>query len=95
LLRFDFKAKSFPMAKRTLQVTATKPGLCVGIAQWIRLELDSRTRYENRPAPEAAHNGHWTHLLHRFPRLVRVQPGDVVAIIARHERTQIGIDLVE
>jgi type II protein arginine methyltransferase len=95
LLRFDFKAKSFPIEKRSIQVTATKPGLCVGIAQWIRLELDSQTRYENRPAPDTAHNGHWTHLLHRFPRLVAVQPGDVVGIIARNERTQIGIDLAE
>jgi hypothetical protein len=95
LLRFDFKAKSFPMAKRPMQVTATKPGLCVGIAQWIRLELDSQTRYENRPAANATHNGHWTHLLHRFPRLVPVQPGDVVSIDVRHERTQVNIDLVD
>jgi hypothetical protein len=95
LLRFDFKAKGFAMTKRPMQVTATKPGLCVGIAQWIRLELDSQTRYDNRPSPDAAHNGHWTHLLHRFPRLVPVQPGDVVSIDVRHERTQVNIDLVD
>jgi hypothetical protein len=95
LLRFDFKARSFPMATRTLQVTAIKPGLCVGIAQWIRIELDSETRYENRPAPSAEHNGHWTHLLHRFSRMVPVQPGDVLSIIVRHDRSQVNIDLVE
>ena len=95
LLRFDFQEKSFPMGKRPMRVTATKPGLCVGIAQWIRLELDSQTRYENRPAPNADHNGHWTHLLHRFPKLLRVQPGDVVPIVVRHDRSQVNIDLVE
>ena len=95
LLRFDFRAKSFPMAKRPLRVTATKAGTCVGVAQWIRLELDSQTAYENRPTPSAEHNGHWTHLLHRFDRLVEVQPGDVLSICARHDRSQVNIDLVE
>jgi type II protein arginine methyltransferase len=95
LLRFNFKEKSFPMGKRALTVTATRPGLCVGVAQWIRLELDPQTRYANRPAPNAEFNGHWTHLLHRFPKLVRVQPGDVVPIVVRHDRGQVNIDLVE
>jgi protein arginine N-methyltransferase 7 len=95
LLRFDFKAKNFPMAKRPMQVTATKAGTCVGVAQWIRLELDSDASYENRPSPNAVHNGHWTHLLHRFPRLVHVQPGDVVSINVRHDRSQVNIDLAE
>jgi hypothetical protein len=95
LLRFDFSAKSFPMEKRTLQVKATRPGLCVGIAQWIRLALDSQTRYENRPAPNAEHNGHWAHLLHRFSRLVPVETGDILSIVVRHDREQVNIDLVE
>ena len=94
-LRFDFKARSFPMAKRPMRVTATKAGLCVGVAQWIRIDLDSEARYENRPAPGVAHNGHWTHLLHRFPRLVPVQPGDIVSIVVRHDRSQVNIDLDE
>ena len=95
LLQFDFKAKSFPMAKRPMHIKATKPGVCVGIAQWIRIDLDSQTRYENRPAPGTAHNGHWTHLLHRFSRLVPVQPGDIVSVIVRHDRSQVNVDLDE
>jgi len=93
LLRFDFKAKNFPMAMRPMRVTATKAGVCAGIVQWIRIELDSETRYENRPNRDAAHNGHWTHLLHRFARLVRVQPGDVISFVVRHDRSQVNIDL--
>src|SRR6266566_5693888 len=95
LLRFDFREKSFPMAKRPMRVTATKPGLCVGVAQWIRIELDRETSYDNRPAPNAEHNGHWTHLLHRFPKLLRLQAGDVVAMEVCHNRSQVNIDLVE
>ena len=95
LLRFDFREKSFPIAKRPMRVTATKPGLCVGIAQWIRIELDRETSYENRPAPNAQHTGHWTHHLHRFPKLLPLRAGDVVAIEAFHNRSRVNINLVE
>ncbi len=95
LLRFEFKDWNFPMAKHRLMVRATRSGLCSGIAQWIRLELDRETSYENRPAQAREHNGHWTHLLHRFPRLVPVQEGDTFAITVRHDRGQVNIDLDE
>jgi type II protein arginine methyltransferase len=95
LLRFDFTQKSFPMGNRRLAVTATAGGACAGIVQWIRLELDSVTAYDNRPSRSAEFNGHWGHILHRFPRLVRVNAGDVVPIIVRHDRSQVNIDLVE
>ena len=94
LLRFDFKQRNFPMARQQVMIRATKAGTCCGIAQWIRLEIDSENRYENRPAPNGEFNGHWAHVLHRFPRLVRVQPGDVITIEVRHDRSQVSIDLV-
>jgi hypothetical protein len=65
------------------------------VAQWIKLELDPYTKYENRPSPQADFNGHWTHVMHRFSRLVTVQPGDIVPVLFRHDRSQIGIDLIE
>jgi type II protein arginine methyltransferase len=95
LLRFDFKTRNFPMTNRAMQMTATKAGICVGVAQWIRLQLDSETAYDNRPAPNAGYNGHWAHLVHRFSRAVHVQPGDVVSIIVRHDRLQVNVDLAE
>jgi hypothetical protein len=33
--------------------------------------------------------------MHRFSRLVTVQPGDIVPVLFRHDRSQIGIDLIE
>ncbi|HMI95750.1 MAG TPA: tetratricopeptide repeat protein [Micropepsaceae bacterium] len=95
LLRFDFKERSFPMANRKLAVTATASGACVGMVQWIRLELDRDTAYDNRPSQGAPFNGHWAHILHRFPRLLHVSAGDVVPIVVRHDRSQVGIDLME
>jgi hypothetical protein len=64
------------------------------VAQWIKLELDAQTTYENRPSPRADFNNHWTHIVHRFPRLVTVAPGDVVPVLFRHDRSQIGIELL-
>jgi hypothetical protein len=95
LLRFDLKERRFPMASTRRVIRATRQGICVGVAQWIRLDLDAHTRYENRPSPEAEFNGHWAHMLYRFPHLVAVEPGDTVPVFARHDRTQIGVDLSE
>jgi SAM-dependent methyltransferase len=95
VMRFDFHEKHFPMGGVRLALKATHHGVCVGVAQWIRLELDAHATYENRPSPSAPFNGHWTHILHRFPRLVTVAPGDVVPVLFRHDRSQIGIDLID
>jgi type II protein arginine methyltransferase len=95
LMRFDLRQKSFPMGGVRLALRATRHGVCAGIGQWIRLELDAYTRYENRPSPQAEFNNHWTHVVHRFPRLITVAPGDIVPILFRHDRSQIGVDLLE
>lgn len=93
--RFDFRQGQFPMANTPLAVEATLSGHCAGVLQWLRLELDSETRYENRPAEDAEFCGHWTHMLHRFPKLRPVRAGELVPITFRHDRSQISIDLIE
>jgi type II protein arginine methyltransferase len=95
LMRFDLKQKRFPAGGMRLTLTATRHGVCVGVAQWIKLTLDAQTTYENRPTGQGDYNGHWTHIVHRFPRPVTVAPGDIVPVLFRHDRTQIGIDLLD
>jgi Tfp pilus assembly protein PilF len=95
LMRFDLKEKRFPAGGVRLALKATRHGVCAGVAQWIKLQLDAETTYENRPSPGADYNGHWTQIVHRFSRLVTVAPGDVVKVLFRHDRMQIGIDLLE
>lgn len=95
LMRFDLRQKRFPAGGVRLGVKATRNGVCLGIAQWIRLELDAQTTYDNRPTLHGDYNGHWTHIVHRFPRPVTVAPGDIVPVLFRHDRTQIGIDLLD
>ena len=95
LFRFNLRNTTFPMGMRPLSVTATRAGVCAGLVQWIRLELDEHTRYENRPSRECESPSHWEHILYRFPKLVPVKPGDVIKLIARHDRVQISVDLVD
>ena len=74
LMRFDLRQKRFPAGGVRLALKATHHGVCAGVAQWIKLELDAHATYENRPSPRADFNNHWTHIVHRFPRLVTVAP---------------------
>ena len=95
LMRFDMREASFPMANRRVNVEVRKAGVALGVVQWIKLELDAHSTYENRPSPNAPFNGHWTQVLYRFPKPVTVAPGDLIPLIVRHYRTQITVDLVE
>ena len=95
LIRFDLRDASFPMGTRRVNIEVKKPGIALGIAQWIKLELDAHTQYENRPSPSAPFNGHWTHVLYRFPKPITVAPGDLIPLKISHYRTQITVDLVE
>jgi predicted nicotinamide N-methyase len=94
LLRFDLTNQNFPMGGRELSLVATRGGPCVGIAQWIQLDLDGQTHYRNRPIP-GGHNTHWPNIVYRFPKPLMLEPGDRVRIIARHDRAEIALDLID
>ena len=93
--RFDFRQGQFPMANTPHRVEVTLSGACAGVLQWLRLELDAETQYENRPAHDAEFCGHWTQQLHRFPKLMPVRAGELVPVMFRHDRSQISLDLIE
>jgi Tfp pilus assembly protein PilF len=92
LMRFNLKDHNFPMDTKKLTVPVTRTGECLGVAQWIRLELDATTRYENRPGPNAPYNGHWVHLTYRFPKPIPLRAGEAVPLVVRHYRTQITVE---
>jgi type II protein arginine methyltransferase len=91
---FDFGARLFPAQRKTAWIEATAAGRCVGVAQWIELDLDQTISYDNRPTAGAGSNG-WMHVIHRFARAVEVAPGDVVPLALSHNRTNIAIGLDE
>lgn len=91
---FDLADGRFPAERRPLLVEATAQGRCIGVAQWIRLELDAQSVYENRPTAEAGANG-WMHVIYPFIRPVDVKPGDLVPLVAGHNRAEIVVGLNE
>ena len=91
---FDLRQHHFPPERRRFEVEATGAGRCVGVAQWIRLDLDADTVYENRPTPDAGANG-WMHVVYRFARPITVAAGDRVPLVASHNRTSLTIGLDE
>ncbi len=93
--RFDFRQRQFPMGNAPIGVEATLSGPCAGVLQWMRLELDDATHYENRPTMEMEFCGHWTQMLHRFPRMIPVKAGEFVPVMFQHDRSQISLTLIE
>ena len=94
LLAFDLFAREFPMGNRVVDVTVTKDGVAAGLVQWIHLDLDGQVHYENRPSSEPHAESHWTQIIHRFPKPVRVEKGAILRIGIRHDREHLLIDLL-
>ena len=95
LLKFDLRARTFAMESRPMSVTVTKSGVAAGLVQWIHLDLDGISHYENRPSTGPHSENHWTQILHRFPRPLAVEAGGTLRISVRHNRQQISVDLIE
>jgi hypothetical protein len=81
------------MQGREIVIPATRSGICYGVAQWIRLDLDDITQYSNRPVPDGQ-NTHWPNIIYRFPQPVAVSTGEALRIRARHDRSEINVDLI-
>jgi len=93
LLRFDLSQREFPMHGREIVMPVIRSGICYGVAQWIRLDLDSLSQYSNRPVA-GGQNSHWPNIIYRFPKPLSVEAGDNVRILARHNRAEINVDLM-
>jgi type II protein arginine methyltransferase len=95
LFCFDLTSKRFAVESRILDLSVTKDGVAAGLVQWIRLDLDGVGTYENHPSLGPRGESHWTQILRRFSRPVRVATGDVLRLSLRHDRRQMWVDLVE
>jgi hypothetical protein len=69
--------------------------VAAGLVQWIHLDLDGTSHYENRPSQGPHSESHWTQILRRFPKPLPVEAGQVLRLVIRHNRQQIAVDLVE
>jgi type II protein arginine methyltransferase len=89
LFSFDFQAGG-PFGGERAQVTlAAAGGSANGLVQWIRLQLDADTRYENRPDPDAP--SHWAAIFHPFPHEQSVPDGGKIVAHASHDTEHMQI----
>ncbi len=93
LFSFDLREKLFGMDSRTLTIPVTRPGIASAVVQWIQLNLDGVSKYENRPSSGPDAESHWTHILYRFPRMIAVEAGESLRLIVGHNREQIWVRL--
>jgi type II protein arginine methyltransferase len=92
IFRFDLTRTWFAPERRVLEVPVRAAGNCIGVAQWLSLQLDRETAYDNRPRPGAGANG-WMHVLYRFREPIAVEPGAVLRLLASHNRTAMTVAL--
>ncbi|HEU0097395.1 MAG TPA: 50S ribosomal protein L11 methyltransferase [Allosphingosinicella sp.] len=82
LFDFDF-ASGGPFRPGASALTlAASGGPVNGIAQWIRLELDEATDYENAPAPGAA--SCWNLLFHTLEAAIEPAAGEAIRVRGAH-----------
>ena len=85
-LSFDFHRTRYPHEHRIIEVKATRAGLCLGVVQWLRLDLDETTRFENHPDTPPELPSGWMHSLYTFAPPVQIEAGQTVRIVAGHSR---------
>lgn len=86
---FDFRTDLAEAARHTLEVMATVPGLCHGVAFWFDLEMDDKITYRSA---SLTRTNHWKQAMHFFPRPIPVRPGEKLRIVAGYNATRIYFD---
>lgn len=88
---FDFEfgpGRSYRAGRTRVELEATG-GKANGIVQWIRLELDSETWYEN--APDCGFRSCWAMLFHPLAEPIELAPGETMAVGASHDCVSLRI----
>ncbi len=91
LLRLDFQTSLDTPQAHDIAFTVTQDDVCVGIGQWLRLDLSPDNVYENDPA---LIESSWHHVLHCLKRPIAVKRGDVVRARLTHDDFAINIEFV-
>jgi type II protein arginine methyltransferase len=83
LLAFDLQAGESPRGGTASATLTAEHGTANGVAQWIRLELDEETIYENRPSPDAT--SAWDFYFRSLPGNSVVEVGEQCTIHVAHD----------
>jgi len=92
--RFTLSDDQFRPAEKTLEFPAIADGRCVGVLQWVRVELDDDFAVENVPAAGFVASGWWP-ILHPFAAPTTVAAGQAVRVRAAHDLTSQAFRLLD
>ncbi len=91
--QFDFcKPDTVTPESKKIEVNVTKSGLCEGIIQWIRLQMDEVSVFENHPHTPSTSSS-WQHTIFRLPTPTFLEAGQKVTIVASHNRQIVWVSL--
>jgi SAM-dependent methyltransferase len=82
----DFRRTHYPAQERVLEMRAIRAGFCLGVVQWLRVQLDDVTVFENRPGTARETPTGWHQVFYTFRRPVQVEPGRTLRVLAGHNR---------
>ncbi len=93
-LRFDFRERRHPPTERVVDMEVTRSGLCLGVVQWLHIELDGESVYENRPGVRVDSSSGWLHALFTFEEAVSVREGQALRVRVGHGRQALYVRFV-
>ncbi len=83
---FNFENTGFFHAQtKTLRVPVNAAGRCYGIVQWLRLQMDKDTVFQNHPSQKSPVSN-WQQCAYLFDTPIEVKLGQVAVISAQHDR---------
>jgi hypothetical protein len=86
LFVFDLASARYCAPSQGSVVCRSTGGEVNGVVQWIALELDEVTHYENRPGVV-----NWAAVFHAFQYSIQTVPGQELRICGAHDREQLTI----
>ena len=89
LFSFDFGSADYAAPSRGELICRSKGGIVNGVAQWIMLEMDEVTRYENHPGPGA--KSCWRVMFHPLAKPIETSLGQAIRIVGSHDRKMLMI----
>ena len=84
VFRFDLRRDDHRPEERRLSIAARRRGTIAGVLQWLRLQLDDETSFENRP-PEQVAPSAWRQVFYPFSVPLTVKAGETVQLWAKHD----------
>jgi tetratricopeptide (TPR) repeat protein len=84
------RTQRFPAERRRYGVPVTRAGRAAGLLCWLRIDLDGEVRIENAPGATGnrprGQQPAWPPILYRFARPLDLAEGQVLHLIAEHDR---------